>query len=114
MRVLVCGDRDWTDKVKIHCSLQRFGRKDTVINGKCRGADELSSEVAKILEIPVEEYPAEWSRYNRGAGPIRNQTMLDTGIDLVIACHSDLANSKGTKDMVNRALKAGVTVEYIT
>ena len=71
MRVLVCGDRNWTDTVKIHCSLHRFTRKDTIIHGACRGADRIAGEVAATLEIPVDVYPADWKQYGRAAGPIR-------------------------------------------
>lgn len=48
--------------------------------------------------------------------PIRNQKMLDDNpdIDIVIAFHSDLENSRGTKDMVNRARKKGIKVCIFT
>ena len=114
MRVLVCGDRNWTNRQRIGVRLSSLlPNEDVIIHGGCRGADKLAGQAAKALGFPVEVYPAEWTRHGRAAGPIRNQQMLDTGIDLLLAFHPDLVTSKGTRDMVMRADKAGVTVEVI-
>lgn len=41
--------------------------------------------------------------------------MLDEGKpDYVLAFHNDIFNSKGTKDMLNRAKKAGVPCTLVT
>ena len=75
-----------------------------VIHGACKGADVLAGQAAHILDIQVEEYPAEWGRYGRAAGPIRNQQMLDEGRpDCLLAFHSDIRKSKGTADKIRRA-----------
>lgn len=59
-------------------------------------------------------YDADWNQYGKAAGPIRNRVMLKEGKpDLVHAFHDDLANSKGTKDMVTITKDAGVKV-YLT
>ena len=112
MRVLVCGDRNWTDRQRIGVRLATLDPdSDVVIHGGCRGADKLAGQAAKAHNLPVEVYPAEWTRHGRAAGPIRNQQMLDTGIDLVLAFHPDLVTSKGTRNMVLLARKAGIPVE---
>ncbi len=110
-RVLVCGDREWTDKDLIKLVLSTVHGPVTVIHGGCRGADEIAGNAAFNMGFKVEQYDANWKKYGRAAGPIRNQVMLDASIDLVLAFHPDLSKSKGTKDMVARARKAGVTVE---
>jgi hypothetical protein len=52
---------------------------------------------------------ANWEKYGKAAGPIRNQEMLEFGKpNLVLAFHNDIANSKGTKHMVSIAEKAGI------
>ena len=114
MRVLVCGDRHWTDARKVWARMSTLPSDTTVVEGDCSGADRLGAACATRLGIPVEAYPADWQRYGRAAGPVRNQQMLDTGIDLVLAFHSNLAASKGTADMVRRARLAGVMVEVVT
>ncbi len=75
----------------------------------CRGADFLAVKAARACGIPYVEFPAEWERFGKSAGPIRNQKMLDEGKpDLVIAFHEDLEKSRGTKDMISRAFRKGI------
>lgn len=80
MRVLICGDRDWTDDLFIRDMLAGLpSPPEIVIQGEARGADTLGRKAAEALGIPVLSFPANWNRYGRGAGPIRNQQMLDEG-----------------------------------
>jgi hypothetical protein len=117
-KVLFCGDRDWTDEAYIETEVMMLDIEHDdliIIEGEANGADKLSRKAAEKFLVPVEPYPADWARYKRAAGPIRNQQMLDEGKpDLVIAFHDDLENSKGTKDMVARAKKAGIPVQIVT
>ena len=114
MRILVCGDRNWTDCKSIENRLKLLPKDTIIIHGACRGADKIAGLEAKKLGFEVLEFPAEWEKYGKGAGPIRNQKMLDEGKpDVVIAFHQDIENSKGTKDMVERAEKVGIKVEII-
>ena len=110
MRLLVCGDRDWTDKEAIYNEIV-FLAPDVIIEGGARGADSMARDIAILYDITLVSFPADWPKYGKAAGPIRNQQMLELGKpDLVLAFHDDLDNSKGTKDMVNRARKSGVEV----
>jgi hypothetical protein len=57
---------------------------------------------------------AKWEKYGLAAGPIRNQEMLDTyKPDLVVAFHNDIEHSKGTKDMITRAMNYGIEYKII-
>lgn len=109
MRLLVTGDRDWTDEDRIRRVL-RMLMPTTVIHGASRGADKMAENVAIEMGIPVEAYPAYWRKYGRAAGPIRNKEMIEAHPDLVVAFHDNLDESKGTADCVNRAIKAGIPV----
>ena len=116
MRVLVCGDREWTHETTIRRRLQQLPRDATIVHGAARGVDRLAAVIARRLgwsAEQIEAFPAEWDRLGTSAGPRRNQAMLNSGIDLVLAFHNDLTQSKGTADMVRRAQAAGVPVEII-
>lgn len=78
---------------------------DLVVHGGARGADTLAGKWAEGRGIPVRVYPADWNRYGKGAGPKRNQQMLDEADPDVVIAFFDLpfAVSKGTADMVTRA-----------
>ncbi len=141
MRVLICGDRNWDDREHHHliqsllCGLYDIDTVGhltteissfTVIEGGAKGADAVASQWAEKSpmhshnERPDDPtfahwtYPADWTKHGKAAGPIRNQQMLDENKpDVVLAFHDDLEASKGTKDMVNRAMNAGVPTYLI-
>ena len=121
-RVLVCGDRNWKDKKRIEEELLKsckefdiFSPKDiVVIEGGAKGVDSLAGEVAKELGFRLLVYPAEWEKFGKMAGPLRNIEMLEDGKpDLVLAFHADLSKSKGTAHMVKIAKKKGIEVKII-
>jgi len=112
MKVLICGDRNWTDREKVRswiAKLQDWGY-DTVIEGEARGADTIAAEEAVRAGMTVCRYPADWARYHRSAGPIRNRQMLDQKPDLVVAFHPDLTKSRGTADTVREARRRNIDV----
>lgn len=106
--MLVCGGRDYRDEESMYAALaDELEPGDVVVHGGARGADALAGDIAgRVLGYEVEVHPADWHKHGRAAGPIRNQEMLDTGIDMVIA----FAGGRGTADMVSRATRAGVLV----
>jgi hypothetical protein len=115
MRLLVCGSRDWTDRVLIRSTLASLAEVDVVIHGAAPGADRLAGEVARELGIPVLAFPADWDKHGRAAGPIRNAQMLREGRPhLILAFHDALEHSRGTRDMVAKAKRAGRPVRLIT
>jgi len=106
MRLLVCGDRHWTDYNTIRRVIKEYS-PEVVIEGEARGADSLARLAAESLNIPVIKFPAQWDLYGRAAGPIRNKQMLEEGKpDMVLAFHDNTQASKGTKNMVMLARKA--------
>lgn len=111
MKYLICGDRKWdkVDVIRREMEARGIGPGDIVIEGEARGADIIARHIALGLGAEVHPYPAEWNKYGRAAGSIRNQVMLDQQPDEILAFHSDIENSKGTADMVRRARKARIT-----
>ena len=108
MRVLVCGDRDWSSW-RIIAETIGMIEPDVIIQGEAKGADIISATLGESAGIPVERYPANWGKYGRAAGPIRNKQMLEEGKpDLVVAFHNDIANSRGTGNMLTLAEDAGI------
>lgn len=113
MKVLVTGSRQYKNDETIFNALQKLNpQTDTIIHGGARGADTLAGFIAKELGFKVIEVPAQWTKFGRAAGPIRNQEMLDMEPELVLAFHENLEESKGTKDMVTRSKKKGVKVFF--
>jgi hypothetical protein len=113
MKVLCCGDRNWHDRRTVMKELLNLPPDTIVIEGEARGADTISRLAAEYLLLEIERFPADWDRYGKSAGPIRNRQMLDEKPDLVLAFHSNIENSKGTKDCITEASKRGIEVKII-
>jgi hypothetical protein len=117
VRVLITGNRDWTDDFPIDAIigglLAMVGPGELIVmHGKARGADSIADEW-KWSGVEVEPYPADWDLHGRSAGPIRNRQMLDRRPDLVVAFHDDLDASKGTRDCVEEAGRRGIPVWHL-
>jgi aspartate aminotransferase-like enzyme len=111
LKILVSGSRYYKNYRKILSFLTRMKQKHSeviVVEGGARGADTLARKACEKLNIKCKEYNANWEKYGRAAGPIRNQQMLDDNddIEIVAIFHEELNKSKGTKDMLKRARKA--------
>lgn len=112
MKVLVCGDREGFDRRRMIERLAKLPKGTVIINGCCRGVDQMADRIARLLGFGVERYPAEWKRFGRAAGPVRNKQMLAEGQpDLVLAFHHHYERSRGTKNMVKQSREWGVEVE---
>ena len=115
-RILICGDRDWKslDLIKKVLSEHLRPGVDIIIHGDARGADRIGAEAAKQLGVPKDRvlaFPADWNKYHKAAGPIRNSQMLAKGKPtLILAFHLDLQTSRGTRDMIIKGLKADLPV----
>ncbi len=110
MRVLVCGGRDFSDRVRLFNALDRIHRKRgvaVIIDGAARGADSLGARWAIERGVASERHPADWARFGKSAGYRRNEAMLDEGApDLVVA----FPGGRGTAHMVELARSKGFVV----
>lgn len=94
-------------------SKNTWSNTDTLIHGNARGADQLSESAYKEIffgyegQGGIERFPADWNKYGKRAGYIRNKQMLEEGKpDIVLA----FPGGKGTAMMVRLAKEAGVRV----
>lgn len=53
MRVLICGDRDWSDVEAIRNRLVELPPGSTVIHGAARGADSIAGRLAESMGFEV-------------------------------------------------------------
>jgi hypothetical protein len=134
MKILVTGDREWTsyesivDAFELVCIEFEIEPSEIIlIQGGARGADDIADRVGDLLGMDVITYYAHWRHteecpkdcremQGRPAGVIRNSKMLkeNPDIDLALVFHTDLTKSKGTRDMVGKLEKAGITIRKIT
>ncbi len=114
VRVIVSGDRRWNCRslaIRIVYGLMvKHGTALLIVHGAAPGVDSAFAEACNDLGVDFEPHPADWQAHGRAAGPIRNGEMIAAGAAMVIACHRNLAGSRGTRDCVKRALAAGIPV----
>ena len=116
MKILVCGSRNWSDSVAIYAILRIVAQAYdgiTVIHGDARGADRIAAKAAKRLGLQIKAFPADWDRYGKSAGPIRNQAMLEAKPKWVFAFTTRFPLTPGTRDMVTRAEAAGIKTTVV-
>lgn len=141
IRILVTGSRMWSNVPLLAASLDAAAAGHdhvTLIHGRCdpRNTDGERVPWELALKYPddgpylgadwhahhhalghgwkIEPYPANWSLYGNGAGPIRNQRMVDLRPPAEVCIGAPLGKSPGTRDCMARARKAGIRVVDIT
>ena len=106
--VAVVGSRYFSNKKYMYEKLNELvlegviNGNTIIISGGAKGADTLAQEWANEMDKPFILFPAEWEKYGKRAGPIRNSQIVDQS-NTVIAFPSK--TSIGTWDTINKARK---------
>jgi len=112
-RTIVSGDRNWVFAAGPWAVLD-IVRPGVVIEGGARGVDEIARKWAISRGVERERYDADWDRFKRAAGPIRNREMADKSPTFVLAFHDRIETSKGTADMLCVAEDRGIPYALLT
>lgn len=124
VRIIIAGGRDYDDW-NLLCNIIDNYLKDiypmyklpTIISGGCKGADELGERYAEYFGYELKRFPADWYKYGKAAGPIRNAEMakyaVADGSYGVLFAFWD-CKSKGTENMIETAEKYGLEVHIIS
>ena len=84
MRIIIAGSREFIDQYRLNkvCNwifaYKKIAYSDVeIISGTCRGADIMGENFAKVYNIPVKRFPADWKLYGKNAGNVRNRQMAE-------------------------------------
>ena len=111
MKTIIAGGRDFSDIELLTQEIDRLPYTPSeVVCGKARGADACGEMYAKINGLTITEFPAEWEKYGKRAGYIRNSIMAKYA-DALIAFWD--GESKGTKHMIDLAREECLFVTVI-
>ena len=112
-RVIIAGTRDFDDygllcrHTDYMLSDKRKTRRIVIVSGTAKGADALGEQYARERGYQIRRYPADWDRYGKAAGPLRNDLMARNA-DALIAYWD--GRSPGTKNMIDTARNYGLKV----
>jgi hypothetical protein len=101
MKTIIAGGRDITDYETVVKAIEQSQFDITeVVSGMALGVDTLAIAFANDNNIPVKQFPADWNKHGRAAGPIRNGQMAEYADALIAVWDGE---SKGTKNMITQA-----------
>jgi hypothetical protein len=108
-RVLITGSQTWPDEAEVKRVLDEawaFTGPFVLVHGAARGVDQMAEIHQAARFRPTEAHPAEWDRYGKRAGYVRNAKMVALGADICLAfIHNE---SRGATMCANLAEEAGI------
>ncbi len=114
MKIIIAGSRDFNDysllKEKSNFLLSKTTENIEIVSGGARGADYLGEKYASENKLKLKIFPADWIKYGRGAGFVRNKQMAEYA-DALIAFWD--GKSSGTKMMIELAKEMNLKVKVI-
>lgn len=87
--------------------LRIAGNNNTIITGCANGADNAARNYAFVKNVKIQIHEADWEKYGRAAGPMRNKQMIKNASILI--CFWNLI-SPGTRNMITQATKKGIPI----
>lgn len=114
--VIIAGGRDFNDYklLKTKCFSLLKNKMDEcnvqVVCGCARGADTLGKQFAEEFGLKVLEYPANWDKYGKKAGYLRNEEMAKVG-NALIAFWDE--KGRGTGHMIDLAKKYKLDIRIV-
>lgn len=118
-RMIVAGGRDYSnqnivnyyiDRVKDVCDSR--GLNLVIVCGMATGADTLGRNYAIYNGLEVLEFPADWNRYGKSAGYIRNKEMGDVADSAIVFWDGRSKGSKLMIDIMHELKKPVVAISY--
>lgn len=121
-KILVCGGRHFESygllKVVLGKLIEKFHidiSTSEIVSGHCQGADMLGEKYAEECGISIKRFPADWEKYKRKAGPIRNKQMIDyiRGFENKLVVAFTTVDTVGTRNTIKLAQKNDIPVVEI-
>jgi len=111
MKLIIAGSRNFTDYKKLAeaCDhiLQDQNNIEIVSGAYYKGADKLGEQYAAEKGFPIKQFPADWKKFGKAAGPKRNHQMANYADALIAFWNGE---SKGTKHMIQIAKSSSLNV----
>jgi hypothetical protein len=116
MNLIIAGGRDFSNYDLLKLETMKFiteykpTHQITVISGKANGTDQLGERFANEFNLNLLEFPADWNKWGKQAGPKRNREMAKHATHLIAFWDG---TSKGTKNMIETAIEFELKVKTV-
>lgn len=109
MRIIIAGSRSATEtqvrEAIDECGWAGFAT--AVVSGTAKGADSYGESWAMSKDLKVLRHPANWEKYGKAAGPVRNREMAQNAEGLIAVWDGV---SPGTASMIKAAKSKGLRI----
>lgn len=106
MRIIIAGSRDISDRVSVVKAIQSSPFViTTALVGKARGVDSIAESLSHVLGYEIEEHPADWTKYGKPAGMIRNREMALVADGLIAVWDGVSPGTRGMIQIMNELEK---------
>jgi len=115
-KVIIAGSRTAPEEdkelfLKVTAILNQIGFEDVeIVSGGAKGADKFAENYAKDMLLPFKLFKAEWDKFGKSAGMIRNKQMAEYGTHLILIWDGE---SKGSTNMKKEAEKRKLKITEI-
>lgn len=116
-KVIVAGPRDYHNYEIVSKNILNIfdmypQTQFEIFEGGARGVDACAKRFAISEIYSHEQFKADWDKYGRSAGPIRNSEMA-MNADMLIAFRYKDKCSRGTENMIKTALNHSLEIHII-
>lgn len=119
MKVIIAGSRSLSGNVNIQyfnviSNVLKWIDKpvDEIISGEAVGPDQWGKQYGLLMGTGVKSMPAEWNKYGKTAGPIRNRQMAEYGDFGIIFWDGVSAGTLNMMEEMNRLDKPYILKLY--
>lgn len=102
-RLAIVGSRNFQDYLRASSIFEKYFVQEGVneiISGGAYGADDIARQLAENFGIKYQVFPADWSKYGKKAGVMRNEQIIQN-CDFLLAFWD--GKSKGTQHTIRIA-----------
>ena len=114
MKLIIAGSRSLSSAMYVDLIdflIIDYGLKPTeIVSGCAKGIDTLGEIWALENSIPIKKFPADWDKYGKKAGYIRNNKMAKYATHCVVFWDG---KSKGTEMMIKLAKENGLITQAV-
>lgn len=113
LKIIIAGSRNFNDYNLLEQKVDFYigeNQDIEIISGTARGADKLGERYAINKELKLKRFPADWQKYGKKAGYLRNKEMAKYASHAIIFWDG---KSKGTGHMIELCKKYNINYRII-